>query len=127
MAQNLPENEDDFIRMQQEAIRRVREMQERARRTLADAGMPIQPAVPDPFPPGPAPEVPPAAPPESPAPPPRRPEPVPFLPVDPARLLRELPLPLKGDQLLLMGMIYLLYHDGGDIYLILALVFILLV
>lgn len=40
---NIPESEDDFIRMQQEAIRRVREMQERARRTLEGAGMHIEP------------------------------------------------------------------------------------
>lgn len=39
---NIPESEDDFIRMQQEAIRRVREMQERARRTLEGAGMHIE-------------------------------------------------------------------------------------
>lgn len=43
MARSVPESEDDFIRMQQDAIRRVREMQERARRTLEDAGLRIQP------------------------------------------------------------------------------------
>lgn len=36
------ETEDDFIRMQQEAIRRVREMQSRARATLENAGMHIE-------------------------------------------------------------------------------------
>lgn len=36
------ESEEDFLRMQQEAIRRVREMQSRARATLEKAGMHIE-------------------------------------------------------------------------------------
>jgi hypothetical protein len=39
MPRKSPENEDDFIRMQQEAIRRVRDMQERSRNTLESANM----------------------------------------------------------------------------------------
>jgi hypothetical protein len=42
MANQRPESDDDFIRMQQEAIRRVREMQSRARATLENAGMHIE-------------------------------------------------------------------------------------
>ena len=42
MPRQAPENEDDFLRMQQEAIRRVRDMQERARRTLENAGVTIE-------------------------------------------------------------------------------------
>jgi hypothetical protein len=39
MPRKSPENEDDFIRMQQEAIRRVRDMQERSRNTLESANI----------------------------------------------------------------------------------------
>lgn len=143
MPQNTPENEDDFIRMQQEAIRRVREMQERARRTLEDAGMPITPGSSDPFasaapaegrpparppggtsaPPHPSPQRPPAFIPPPPGPPSPPAAPPGGLPM---QLLQSLQLPLQNDQLLLMGLIYLLYRDGSDIYLILALAFILL-
>jgi hypothetical protein len=42
VANRNTESEDDFIRMQQEAIRRVREMQSRARATLENAGMHIE-------------------------------------------------------------------------------------
>ncbi len=42
MANQWSESDDDFIRMQQEAIRRVREMQSRARATLENAGMHIE-------------------------------------------------------------------------------------
>lgn len=42
MPRNMPDSEDDFIRMQHEAIRRVRDMQERAHRTLENAGVPIE-------------------------------------------------------------------------------------
>lgn len=38
------ESEEDFLNMQQEAIRRVREMQMRARKTLEDRGMHIEPS-----------------------------------------------------------------------------------
>lgn len=49
MAKRSPESDDDFMRMQQEAIRRVREMQNRARATLENAGMHIE-SHDDPFP-----------------------------------------------------------------------------
>jgi hypothetical protein len=42
MARKIPENEEDFITMQQEAIRRVRDMQDRARTTLQNAGVPLE-------------------------------------------------------------------------------------
>lgn len=42
MAQGYPETEADFVSMQQEAINRVRQMQERARRTLENAGLHIE-------------------------------------------------------------------------------------
>lgn len=42
MANQRPESDDEFITMQQEAIRRVREMQSRARATLENAGMHIE-------------------------------------------------------------------------------------
>lgn len=42
MPRENPESEEDFIAMQQEAIRRVREMQQRARDTLENAGMHIE-------------------------------------------------------------------------------------
>ena len=159
MARNIPENEDDFIRMQQEAIRRVREMQERARRTLENAGMPIAAPAPPPAeaaaadPPsawplraadGPAPVIPsvPDAGPSDPGPrepEPRRPgngrppagnpSPPPRNPV--ADLLTNplqnvFHLSLDSEQLLLLGLAYMLYRDNADIYLILALVFIML-
>ena len=41
MPRKTPENEEDYIRMQQEAIRRVRDMQDRARLTLESAGVPL--------------------------------------------------------------------------------------
>lgn len=42
VAKQSLDSEDDFLKMQQEAIRRVREMQNRARATLEDAGMHIE-------------------------------------------------------------------------------------
>jgi hypothetical protein len=42
MANRDFDSEDDFLRMQQEAINRVREMQKRARLTLENAGMHIE-------------------------------------------------------------------------------------
>lgn len=43
MAGREPLNEQDFMKMQQDAIERVRAMQARARRTLAENGIPIEP------------------------------------------------------------------------------------
>jgi len=43
MARNMPQTEEDFLSAQQEAIRRVREMQSRARQTLESAGMHLEP------------------------------------------------------------------------------------
>lgn len=43
MPRKIPQTEDDFLDAQREAIRRVREMQTRARHTLESAGMHIEP------------------------------------------------------------------------------------
>jgi hypothetical protein len=42
VAKQNSQSEDDFLKMQQEAVRRVREMQSRARATLENAGMHIE-------------------------------------------------------------------------------------
>ncbi|HEX3026105.1 MAG TPA: hypothetical protein VHR42_02605 [Clostridia bacterium] len=141
MAGNMPESENDFMQMQQEAIRRVRQMQERARRTLESAGMHIDETG------GESQDGPPAAPPiENPAvgPAPRR---VP----SPSPGHQRIPLPLSGqsgkqppgipddkisipilniavdsDQMLLVLLMYLLIKDGADQWLILSLAYVLL-
>lgn len=145
MPRSIPENEDDFIRMQQEAIRRVREMQERARRTLESAGMPIAPPSPDPAEaPPPEPVAPPVAdapaddPPGPPFSEPRREHPnahasahphsgTPGLPIPGlSELLPALNISLDTEQILLLVLIFLLYQDGSDRYLTLALAYIML-
>lgn len=182
MARKFPENEDDFIRMQQEAIRRVRDMQERARSTLESAGVPfdsleasVPPAVPTaPVPPpravpspsreghsghpvtqsvwtAPAPAMhPPSPAPESAermfsdrvaAPPPvtvPRPSSMPHSaaghaqfhsPIPPllGNLLPAVNISLDSEQILLMVLMFLLYQDNSDKFLILALAYILLI
>jgi len=139
MANQRPESDDDFIRMQQEAIRRVREMQSRARATLENAGMHIEnhsdmPAEPE--------------------------EIEPFeheaenKPVEPkienervehksgenngekhndslgalSQLIHNpmINLKLGSDQIMLMILIYLLVNDGADKWLILSLAYVLI-
>lgn len=132
MADREPKNEQDFLRMQQEAIRRVRDMQARARRTLEDAGVPLEP----PSPPQHEPQEPPSAPePDAAgpfeedarqaasedAPPPEHAAPS-------AGRAKGFPfnLSLDTEQIMLLLIIYLLYKDHGDQYLMMALAYLLL-
>lgn len=151
MAKNIPETEDDFIRMQQEAIRRVRDMQERARRTLEGDGMEIVPGsssaqgAAEAF--MPIAPVPPPEPSRIPDPPrvnaPERPvssagqhraetpgsrsHPLPIGPAAPHAARPPLfSLSLDNDQLLILALIFMLYQDGSDRFLMLALAYILL-
>lgn len=138
MSKHYPESEDDFIRMQQEAIKRVREMQNRARATLERAGMHIENSE-DAFPPpqaypgyvqNPHPTAPPA-------------EPVihtesdlhtePVMQTEKVSKPAAVPLNMGGltlsldhDQLLLLSMILMLLQDGADKWLLLSLAYVLL-
>jgi hypothetical protein len=162
MARNNKDDDGDFIRMQQEAIKRVRDMQARARITLENDGAVFGdvPPPPPPKPPRPSYEPKPsrpevrsvwnapmanfsAQPPSShgqgdfpggaqsyrEAPPPE--EQGPHGPPGPVRAT-QLPLPQKlalaldNEQILLMLLIYMLYRDGSDKFLMLALVYILI-
>jgi hypothetical protein len=173
MARKTAESEDDFIRMQQEAIRRVRDMQQRARSTLESAGVPLESHE------AARPAPPPVNTPK-PAPPPAReghtgrpatqsvwnapamhpavhaaPEPAagsfssgyshagfppapPRAPVDHERaasilspllgnLLPSVNISLDSEQILLMILIFLLYQDDADKFLILAVAYVLLI
>ena len=122
-------NEQDFLQMQQDAIRRVREMQARARQTLENAGVPLEPppvreteapSRPAP-PPAREPKEPPCA-----APPPEREGPPTKRPPEPSSLLSGFHFSLDSEQILLMLLIYLLYKDHGDPYLMMALAYLLL-
>jgi hypothetical protein len=187
MARKTPENEEDFIRMQQEAIRRVRDMQQRARRTLEDAGVPLErreeqtPPPPTPEPPPPQPQTPRPAQPQTPRPtqpqreshrgpvtqsvwnapvaPMRPSQPViPFPPppaaskappyAEPAaatrqttghphgggplapllgNLLPSVHISLDSEQVMLIVLVFLLYQDQADHFLLLALAYILFI
>jgi len=142
MARHNPESEDDFIRMQQEAIRRVREMQRRARATLENAGMHIENKD-DPFPPPQAypgyarepetPHMPPVAPapPQSADNPPaalaeqKKPEPV-QKPASSVPRKSGINFSLDHDQLLLLAIILMLIQDSGDKWLLLSLAYVLI-
>lgn len=194
MAGREPLNEQDFMKMQQDAIERVRAMQARARRTLAENGIPIepppgasapdaagantaaantdaastaetppraeppvgnaQPAVPGrtqaparQTPGGHVPYVPPAyarqghtlrptlreypvepsndAPPDDPlSEEPPRSEQAAHAEEDPLRALFH--LSIDSEQIMLLGILYLLYRDHGDPYLMMALAYLLL-
>lgn len=140
MARSLPQTEDDFIRMQQEAIRRVQEMQRRARSTLENAGMHIEGEQAEPTQ---------AAPPPAPSPPPPRPAaqnaPGPVTPPRPMAagpppaqpgiggilpfLQNGLNLPgfsisLDSEQLMLLGILYILFRDHADPWLMMALAYV---
>lgn len=118
--------ERDFLQMQQEAIRRVRDMQARARQTLEDAGVPLEPAEPPDAPhmesPSHAPE-PEAEPVDD---PPANDDP----PQEPRMSHHEPQMPfhlaLDSEQIMLLLIIYLLYKDQGDQYLMMALAYLLL-
>ena len=161
MAGGVPQNDEDFLVMQQEAIRRVRDMQRRARATLEGHGIPLEPGGADDFaspaaPPAPSPA--PGGPRQTNAPtqrPSRAQTPNPHPPSSPGRpaaqpagppggaasglqgllglpmsgVLSKLPLfnlSLDSEQLILLGMIYMLFRDKGDPWLMLALGYILL-
>lgn len=146
MPQNgIPRSEEDFLRMQQEAVLRVREMQQRARRTLEDAGIPMeQPPAEPPLPAQDSPaeqassaEQPPAgsgsAPLHEAAAQGRAPHAsrggLAGLPL--ALGAGKLPLPLLNlsldtEQILILIMIFMIYQDHGDKWLMLALGYILL-
>lgn len=162
MPDREPVNEQDFLKMQQDAIRRVRDMQVRARRTLAEDGIPLESQPPAPAaaaaqeaPPQPAPPLQPQRPTiasmRPPAPPayanlgtlrpamreypiePPEPEapPAPALAPAPAMGLPNplgslFHLSLDSEQLMLMGILYMLYRDHGDPTLMLALGYLLL-
>lgn len=154
MARNNPESEDDFLRMQQEAIRRVREMQSRARATLEQNGVHIENN-------GDMPAEPPQQSYTAPVPtqrrytePPRRqpepqqrrsepeqkqPEPREKLPhteeqfhnstsksPETGKKNQAFNLSLDNDQLMLLGLIYVLMKDGADKWLILSLAYVLM-
>lgn len=110
-----------FDAMRQDAIRRAREMQRQAR----------------PFPPPPPPAPPPARPdsPPHPVPPhpddpphpdPPPPAPPPLLPGELSDLLHGLMTGWDGERLALAGLLYLLYREGADPALLLALAYVLL-
>lgn len=143
VARHTPESEDDFIRMQQEAIRRVREMQRRARATLENAGMHIENRD-DPFPP---PQVYPghSREPEAPHMPPVAPAPPQSADNPPAALAEQkksepvqkpansvprgkggINFSLDHDQLLLLAIILMLIQDSGDKWLLLSLAYVLI-
>lgn len=136
MANKYPESEDDFIHMQQEAIRRVREMQSRARATLENAGMHIENNDPRPQPSAPVysapethhsplkekhehaePKVEPVVSEE---------KHVPHHSTAPLIRVPSFNLSFDSDQVLLIMLIYLLIKDGADKWLILSLAFVLI-
>ena len=108
----------NFNAMRQDAVRRAREMQRRA-------APPPPPEVPPPAPPEkppPSPEVPPPAPP--PAPPP---SPLSGLAgLHPESLLHGLLTDWDAEKIAIAALLYLLYQDGADTGLLLALAYVLL-
>ncbi|MBR1897921.1 MAG: hypothetical protein IJ825_03475 [Oscillospiraceae bacterium] len=101
----MPQNDRNFNAMRQDAIRRSREMQRRAR--------------PDPAPPPPEPHPePPPAPPPPPPPPPL----IPGLTGELGHLLHD----WDGEKIALAALLYLLWKEGADPALLLALGYILL-
>lgn len=130
MADREPKKEQDFLRMQQEAIQRVRAMQERARQTLEDAGVPLEPpplpAQPRREPSEPLPQVQAASAASGQSVPPPHEE-------IPRHASHPVPAPempfhfaLDSEQIMLLLIIYLLYKDHGDQYLMMALAYLLL-
>ncbi|MBQ9696214.1 MAG: hypothetical protein IJV58_07300 [Oscillospiraceae bacterium] len=101
----MPQNDRNFNAMRQDAIRRSREMQRRAR--------------PDPAPPPPEPHPePPPAPPPPPPPPPL----IPGLTGELGHLLHD----WDGEKIALAALLYLLWKEGADPALLLAIGYILL-
>lgn len=136
MANRNTESDDDFLRMQQEAIRRVREMQSRARATLENAGMHIEnndsrPQPSEPVYSAPEKNYPPVN---------ERREykktesetafsgekHVPHHSAAPLIRVPSFNLSLDSDQVLLTMLVYLLIKDGADKWLILSLAYVLM-
>lgn len=139
VANKYPESEDDFVRMQQEAIRRVREMQNRARATLENAGMHIENSEPRQSPSPPAYSAPAAG--EAPSKTVQQrhehekqeskssfteEKHVPHHSVKPLIRVPSFNFSLDSDQVLLTLLIYLLLKDGADKWLILSLAYVLM-
>lgn len=95
----MPENNDDLRTMQEEAVRRVREMQRRSQSYIGQ----------------------PAPPPPEPAPPPPPPPPPP-----PSPLLDLAGIKLDEEKALIGLLIYVLYKNNADMKLLLALGYLLL-
>ena len=110
--------EQDMMQLQQDAVRRVMEMQRQARARVQPS--PKEPS-PNPTPPDPKPDPKPEPKPQS------KPEPKPKPPSKSGLL--DVILSSTGldkEQLLLLGLGYLLYKDGADHKLLLALLYLLL-
>ncbi len=110
-----------FDAMRQDAIRRAREMQRQAR----PFPPPPPPAPPPVRPDGPPHPVPPH-PDDPPHPDPPPPAPPPLLPGELSDLLHGLMTGWDGERLALAGLLYLLYREGADPALLLALAYVLL-
>ena len=110
-----------FDAMRQDAIRRAREMQRQAR----PFPPPPPPAPPPVRPDGPPHPVPPH-PDDPPHPDPPPPAPPPLLPGELSDLLHGLMNGWDGERLALAGLLYLLYREGADPALLLALAYVLL-
>ena len=108
-----------FDAMRQDAIRRAREMQRQAR-PFPPPERPLPPPAPSDHPPPGHPDRPP------PPPPPDRPPPKPILPGELSDLLHGLTTGWDGERLALAGLLYLLYREGADPALLLALAYVLL-
>lgn len=129
MADREPKNEQDFLRMQQEAIQRVRSMQERARQTLEDAGVPLEPPPPvqprqEPSEHLPRVEAASAA--YEPSVPPPHEESPPYIAHSASAPEMPFHFALDSEQIMLLLIIYLLYKDQGDQYLMMAVAYLLL-
>ncbi len=115
-----------FDAMRQDAIRRAREMQRQAR----PFPPPPPPAPPRPAPPPARPDRPPHPvpphPDHPPHPDPPPPAPPPLLPGELSDLLHSLMTGWDGERLALAGLLYLLYREGADPALLLALAYVLL-
>ena len=110
-----------FDAMRQDAIRRAREMQRQAR----PFPPPPPPAPPPVRPDGPPHPVPPH-PDDPPHPDPPPPAPPPLLPGELSDLRHGLMTGWDGERLALAGLLYLLYREGADPALLLALAYVLL-
>lgn len=100
-------SEEALFEMQQEAEKRVREMQSRSRLLVEPPAPPAMPDIPSFLSSGPKPKIPPPTPP-SPA------------------VFPDLSYFLKGDRPILLALFWLLWNEHADVNLLLALVYLLL-